>query len=52
MQRFRQMKTLQKCASVQANVPDHFSLERHLIGRQAHREQRSATVAEWQSLVR
>lgn len=29
--RFRQMKTLQKFASVHANVHNHFSLERHLV---------------------
>jgi putative transposase len=34
MLRFRQMKTLQKFASVHANIHDHFSLERHLIDRQ------------------
>ncbi|KQN82210.1 transposase [Sphingomonas sp. Leaf67] len=51
MQRFRQMKTLQKFASVHANIHNHFSLERHLIDRQTYRERRSAALAEWQSLV-
>ncbi len=51
MQRFRQMKTLQKFASVHANVHNHFSLERHLIDRQTYRERRSAALAEWQALV-
>ena len=51
MLRFRQMKTLQKFASVHANVHNHFSLERHLIDRQTYRERRSAALAEWQSLV-
>ncbi len=50
MQRFRQMKTLQKFASVNANVHNHFSLERHLINRQTYRERRSAALAEWQAL--
>ncbi len=31
--RFRQMKTLQKFASVHANVHNHFNSERHLIDR-------------------
>jgi putative transposase len=51
MLRFRQMKTLQKFASVHANVHNHFSLERHLIDRQSYRERRSAALAEWQILV-
>ena len=42
------MKTLQKFASVHANVHNHFSLERHLVDRQAYKERRSAALAEWQ----
>ena len=50
--RFRQMKTLQKFASVHANVHNHFNLERHLIDRQTYRERRSAAaLAQWQALV-
>jgi putative transposase len=33
MLRFRQMKSLQKFASVDANVHNHFNLERHLVDR-------------------
>jgi len=33
MLRFRQMKSLQKFASVHANVHNHFNSERHLIDR-------------------
>jgi putative transposase len=51
MLRFRQMKRLQKFASVHANVHNHFSLERHLIDRQTYRERRSAALAEWQTLA-
>ena len=40
MLRFRRMKTLQKFASVHANVHNHFNQERH-----------SAALAEWQSLM-
>ena len=48
---FRQMKTLQKFASVHANVHNHFSLERHLTDRQTYRARRSAALAEWQVLA-
>jgi putative transposase len=51
MLRFRQMKTLQKFASVHANIRNHFSLERHVIDRQTYKERRSAALAEWQSLA-
>ncbi len=51
MQRFRQMKTLEKFASVHANVHNHFSLECHLTDRQTYRERRSAALAEWQNLA-
>ena len=50
MLRFRQMKSLQKFASVHANVHNHFSSERHLIDRQTYKTRRSAALAEWQSL--
>jgi len=51
MLRFRQMKSLQKFASVHANVHNHFSLERHLVDRQTYKLRRSAAQAEWQCLV-
>jgi putative transposase len=51
MQRFRKMKSLQKFASVHANIHNHFSSERHLIDRQTYKERRSAALAEWQNLV-
>ena len=51
MLRFRQMKSLQKFASVHASVSNHFNLERHLIDRQTYRDRRSATLAEWQALM-
>ncbi len=49
--RFRQMRSLQKFASVHANVHNLFALERHLISRAFYKERRSAALAEWQSLV-
>ncbi|MDB5724656.1 MAG: family transposase [Novosphingobium sp.] len=51
MLRFRQMKTLQKFASVHASVHNHFSQERHLVDRQTYKTRRSAALAEWQSLA-
>lgn len=48
MLRFRRMHTLQKFASVHANVHNHFCLERHLTDRQTYRERRSTALAEWQ----
>ena len=51
MLRFRQMKTLQKFASVHASVYNHFSQERHLVDRQTYKTRRSAALAEWQSLM-
>ena len=51
MLRFRRMKTLQKFASVHANVHNHFNSERHLVDRQTYKLRRSAALAEWQSLM-
>ena len=51
MLRFRQMKSLQKFASVQANIHNHFNSERHLIDRQTYKNRRSAALAEWQNLM-
>ena len=51
MLRFRRMNTLQKFASVHANVHNHFNLKRHIVDRQTFKERRSAALAEWQSLA-
>ena len=51
MLRFRQMKSLQKFASVHANVHNHFNSERHLVDRQTYKAARSTALAEWQNLV-
>ena len=50
MLRFRQMKSLQKFASVHANVHNHFNAERHLVDRTTYKLRRSAALAEWQQL--
>lgn len=51
MQRFRQMKSLQKFASVHASLHNHFNQERHLADRQTYKLRRSAALAEWQMLA-
>ena len=51
MQRFRRMKSLQKFASVQASLHNHFNQERLLTNRQTYKERRSAALAEWRSLI-
>lgn len=38
MLRFRRMKTLQKFASVHANVHNHFNLDRHPIDRTTYKD--------------
>ena len=50
MLRFRQMTTLQKFASIHANVANHFNLKRHLVSRQEYKQRRSAALVEWQTL--
>lgn len=51
MLRFRQMKSLQKFASVHGSITNHFSQERHLVDRNTYKERRSSALAEWQSLM-
>jgi len=51
MLRFRQMKSLQKFASVHASISNHFQSQRHLVDRQTYKTLRSAALAEWQILV-
>ncbi len=51
MLRFRQMKSLQKFASVHASLHNHFNSERHLVDRQTYKERRSAALAEWQIIA-
>ena len=51
MERFRRMKTLQKFAAVHGTVHNHFSQERHYIGRDLYRERRSAALTEWREVM-
>ncbi len=52
MLRFRRMSSLQKFASVHANVHNHFNSERHLVDRSTFKQRRSASYVEWQALFR
>jgi putative transposase len=45
------MKSLQKFASVHANVHNHFNLERHLVDRQTFKERPAAALADWRQIA-
>ncbi len=47
---FRCPKTLQKFVSVHSSVSNHFSQERHLNTRHIFKQDRTAALAEWQTL--
>jgi putative transposase len=51
MAKFRDVKTLQKFASAQASIHNHFNIERHLIPRETYKQNRSAALAEWRQLA-
>jgi putative transposase len=51
MSKFRDVKTLQKFASVHASIHNHFNLERHLTPRETFKENRAAAMAEWRQLA-
>ena len=51
MQRFRQMKTLQKFSAVHAAFHNHFNQDRHVISRGHFKARRPAALAEWQALA-
>lgn len=51
MLRFTRMKSLQKFASFQANIVNHFYLKRHLVSRKIYKERCSAAMAEWQNIA-
>ena len=51
MQRFRQMKSLHKFASVHQSFYNHFNSQRHLVSRKLYKEIRSEALVEWQNLV-
>ena len=51
MLRFRQMKSLQKFASVLANVHNHFNQDRQNFDLQTYKLRRSVALADLQSLM-
>ena len=51
MSKFRDVKTLQKFASVHALIHNHLNLDRHLIPRETFKQNRSAALAEWRQLA-
>ncbi len=51
MAKFRDIKTLQKFASVHASIYHHFNQDRHLNRRDIFKENRSAALAEWRQLA-
>ena len=51
MLRFRQMKSLQKFASVHGSIHKHLNQDRHLVDRQTYKTRRSAALAEWQIIA-
>ena len=51
MANFRNVKTLQKFASVHASIHNHFSHERHLNRRDIFKQARAAALAEWRQLA-
>ena len=46
MERFRDIKTLQKFASVHASIHNHFNHQRHLNRRDIFKQDRDAALAE------
>ncbi len=48
--KFRDIKTLQKFASVHAWIHNHFNLDRQLTPRETFKQDRSAALAEWRQL--
>ena len=50
MLRFRQMRCLQKFASVYSSVHNHFNQERHLYSRENFKHNRAAGLSEWRQL--
>jgi putative transposase len=51
MATFRDVKTLQKLASVHASIHNHSNLERHLNRRDKFKQDRTVSLAEWRQLA-
>jgi putative transposase len=51
MAKFRDIKALQKLASVHASIHNHFHQDRHLNRRNLFKDKRSVALAEWRQLA-
>jgi putative transposase len=51
MQKFRDIKTLQKFADAHASIHNHFNHDRHLNRRGIFKQNRAAALAEWRQLA-
>jgi len=51
MAKFRDVKTLQKFASVHASIHNHFNHDRRLVPREIYKRNRSAALIEWRELL-
>ena len=51
MARFRDIKALQKFASVHAPIHNNFNHQRHLTRRDTVKQDRAAALAEWRQLA-
>jgi len=51
MAKFRSAKSLQKFASIQSSLHNHFNQEPHLYNRRTFKLNRSAALAEWRQLA-
>jgi putative transposase len=51
MAKFRDIKTLQKFASVHASIHNHFNHDRHLNRRDIFKQNRAVALAEWCQLA-
>lgn len=51
MSKFRDVKTLQKFATVHASIHNHFNQDRHLHRRDIFKQNRAAALAKWLQLA-
>ena len=51
MSKFRDVKTLQKFASIHASIQNHYNHERQLTPREIFKPNRAAAMAEWRQLA-
>jgi putative transposase len=51
MAKFRDIRTLQKFATVYASIQNHFHQDRHLRRRKIFKQKRSVALAEWRQLA-